>query len=102
MSLALIVPAALTITGPLLPLTDRMPEGSQPLLLFPGLVLAIAAVKSMSTIWELTGARIPEAGTEVVVRNPHPGFAREAITLGARQLPERVDPVRWWVRREAL
>ncbi|AOW92043.1 hypothetical protein BFN03_03225 [Rhodococcus sp. WMMA185] len=102
MSLALGVPAALVITAPLMPLTDWMPEGSQPLLLFPGLILAIAAIKSVSTIWELTQADIPEDGTELVIQDPHPDFAREAITLGARQLPERVSPVGWWKRREAL
>ncbi|RVW01479.1 hypothetical protein EF834_13620 [Rhodococcus spongiicola] len=102
LSLALTAPAALVLISPLLPLTDSMPEGSQPLLVFPGLVLAITAAKSVSTIWELTRAEIPVDGTELVVRNPHPEFAREALALGARQLPEMVTPVGWWKRREPL
>ncbi|RVW01478.1 hypothetical protein [Rhodococcus spongiicola] len=102
MSLALVALATYLITGPMSPLTEWMSEGLRLLLLIPGLVLVPVAAKSVPTTRELTRAEIPEDATELVVRDPHPEFAREALALGARQLSEMVTPVGWWKRREAL
>ncbi|RVW01075.1 hypothetical protein EGT50_12420 [Rhodococcus xishaensis] len=92
--------AAYLVTGPISPLTEWIPESPRPLLVIPGLVVTIAAIKSVPTIRELTRVEIPEDGTEMVVRNPHPAFAHEAIALGARQLSDMVTPVGWLKRRE--
>ncbi|RVW01480.1 hypothetical protein EF834_13625 [Rhodococcus spongiicola] len=81
---------------------EWMPEGPRSLLLIVGIALAIPTVKSLGSRWELTRAIVPEDGSELVVRNPHPEFAREAVALGARQLSDRVNPVGWWKRREAM
>lgn len=89
MSLVLVALTAVIITGPISPLMEWIHEGPRSLLLIVGIALAIPTIRSLSIFQEITRALTSEDGTELVIRNPHPAFVQEAITLGAnRYLPE--------------
>ncbi|ORI21176.1 hypothetical protein BJI47_17205 [Rhodococcus sp. 1168] len=85
---------AVIITGPISPLMEWIPEGPRSLLLIVGIALAIPTIRSLSTLQEITRALTSEDGTELVVRNPHPAFVQEAITLGARRYQPEVTPAK--------
>ncbi|MEV0945784.1 hypothetical protein [Rhodococcus sp. NPDC049939] len=101
LSLVLVSLTAYLITGPISPLTEWMPADLRSSLHLFGFFLIVPAAKSLGSRLDLSRATVPENGTDLVVRNPHTDFAREALTLGARQQSERVSPPGWW-KRSAL
>lgn len=84
LTLTLLTLTALVVTARLNPLVEWLvPEPFLSLTLIGGAALLIPTMRSLSTAPEVARALVSEDGTELLVHNPHPEFARQAIELGA-------------------
>ncbi|WP_429518067.1 hypothetical protein [Rhodococcus sp. BE178] len=57
--------------------------------LFTGLVLLVVTAAAARWIHEFARATISEDGTRLIIDNPHPDYARAAVTMGAERSPLR-------------
>ncbi|WP_460973701.1 hypothetical protein [Prescottella soli] len=70
-------------------LGESSQEGLTALSLFAGLGLLVVTAASARWIHEFARTTVSGDGTRLIIDNPHPDYARAAMTLGAERNPLR-------------